>query len=119
MKTIIAGGRDFDNYMAVAQAVACSGFKITEVISGRCLGVDRLGEKWARPNGIPIKPFPANWKPDGPNGRTDKSAGPKRNIRMAYYAEALIAIWDGKSPSTGDMITKAEMRGLRVYIHRT
>ena len=37
---------------------------------------------------------------------------------LADYAEALIAIWDGHSKGTRDMIEKAEKSGLRVYVAR-
>ena len=35
---------------------------------------------------------------------------------MADNADALIAVWDGESRGTADMIKKARDRGLRVYI---
>jgi hypothetical protein len=38
---------------------------------------------------------------------------------MAYYADALIAVWDGKSPGTKHMIKIATELGLKVYIHLT
>jgi hypothetical protein len=59
MKTIIAGSRKFNNREAVFAAVTESGFVITEVVSGTAKGVDRLGEHWAKQNGVPIKQFPA------------------------------------------------------------
>jgi hypothetical protein len=37
---------------------------------------------------------------------------------MAQDAGALIAIWDGVSRGTADMLTRATRHGLRVYIHR-
>ena len=36
---------------------------------------------------------------------------------MAAYAEALIAVWDGVSGGTKDMIERAKAHGLKVYIH--
>ncbi len=38
--------------------------------------------------------FAADWNKYG------KKAGPVRNRKMADYAEALIAVWDGKSRET-------------------
>lgn len=35
---------------------------------------------------------------------------------MAQYAEALIAVWDGKSSGTADMIQKAKAAGLKVSV---
>jgi hypothetical protein len=37
---------------------------------------------------------------------------------MAEYADALIAIWDGESRGTKNMIEEATKRGLRVYVKR-
>jgi hypothetical protein len=48
-----------------------------------------------------VKEFPANWVEHG------RAAGPIRNGQMADYADALIAVWDGKSKGTGNMINQA------------
>jgi hypothetical protein len=117
MKTIIAGSRKFNNREAVFAAVTESGFVITEVVSGTAKGVDRLGEDWAKQNGVPIKQFPADWvKHKRPIGKNP--AGMIRNGEMAVYADALIAIWDGESPGTKGMIDLARSRGLQVYVKR-
>lgn len=110
MKVIIAGSRDITNPDFVEQAIQQSGFSITELVSGQAPGVDTLGERWARLNKIPIKPFPADWKKYG------KPAGPIRNQQMADYADALIAIWHNNSSGTKDMIDKAKAKGLQVFI---
>lgn len=86
-------------------------FEITEVVSGTCKGVDQLGEEWAERKGIPVKKFPADWSKHG------RRAGPLRNREMAKYADALIAIWDGKSRGTRSMIDEALREGLEVYVH--
>jgi hypothetical protein len=62
---------------------------------------------------IPLKLFPAEWITYG------MKAGPIRNHGMAQYADALIAIWDGKSKGTGNMIACARRRGLKIHIERT
>jgi hypothetical protein len=111
MKTIIAGSRGIDDLTIVNDAVQCSGFTITEVVSGTARGVDRLGEEWANINEKPIKRFPAKWDTHG------KSAGVIRNVEMARYAEALIAIWDGESRGTKHMIDVARQKGLQVYVY--
>jgi hypothetical protein len=112
MKVIIMGMRDFHDYAAVVEAIAASGFKITEVVSGCAPGVDALGERWAAENRLPVKQFPANWL------KHRKAAGPIRNAQMAKYADALIAIWDGKSRGTGNMIKQAKEHFLRVHVFR-
>lgn len=111
MKVIIAGSRDIHLMRYVEDAIQMSGFTISEVVDGCADGVDLLGEAWAIDNGIPIKKFPANW------GKFGKAAGPIRNREMAEYADALIAVWDGKSKGTQDMIRKAQKRGLKICVH--
>ena len=111
MKTIIAGGRDITDFSQVVQAVSQSGFTITEVVSGRQRGVDTLGEQYADLKKLPIAPFPADWTAHG------KAAGPIRNAQMARYADALIAIWDGESKGTKNMINQAKKEGLMVFVY--
>lgn len=112
MKTIIAGSRWITDYRAIEQAVKLSGFKISEVVSGAAPGVDRAGETFAFVNELPVKRFPADWEKEG------NKAGPLRNIQMAIYADALIAIWDGVSRGTAHMVRTAQDRGLKVFVYR-
>jgi hypothetical protein len=84
---------------------------ISEVVSGCASGIDKLGEDWAVNNYVPIKRFPADWQ------RYGKSAGFIRNVQMAEYAGALVAIWDGRSRGTWNMIQEANRRDLRVYVY--
>lgn len=102
MKTIIAGSRDITDMAILEKAIASfgGGKKITEVFSGGARGVDQLAIVWAKANGVPYSVFPADWKADG------KAAGHKRNAVMAKQADALVAVWDGHSPGTKDMIDK-------------
>ena len=112
LKVIVAGSRTVSDESVIANAIKESGFNIAEVVSGGAKGVDRLGEQWAKGNQIPLKIFPADWK------RYNKAAGPIRNLKMAEYADALIAIWDGKSRGTKNMIETARKQGLYVYVHQ-
>jgi hypothetical protein len=116
MKVIIAGSRNITDYEEVCRAILFSNFDdISEVVSGKAKGVDTLGERFAKEFDIPLKEFPAKWRPSP--GVYDKAAGIKRNVEMANYADALIALWDGKSPGTKHMISIAEKKGLKVYVH--
>ena len=77
-----------------------------------------LGEQWAKVHDIPIKGFAANWYPEGMKGGLDSGAGFRRNVEMAVYADALLAIWDGSSssPGTKHMIDTARLHGLRLVV---
>ena len=113
MRTIIAGSRRFTVGMAVIWAVEEAkekGIVPTIVLSGTARGIDRLGEAWAEDMGIPVERFPADWKTYG------RSAGYRRNQAMANEAEALIAIWDGRSNGTRHMINIATDMGLKVHV---
>lgn len=110
MKVIIAGSRDLswaDTCLAYKQCP----FNVTEIVSGGARGPDQYGEIIAEANAIPCKIFPADWDKYG------KSAGYKRNVQMAEYADALLAIWDGKSKGTQHMINimKEMDKPLMVY----
>lgn len=113
MKTIIAGSRKIHSYHIVVWAIRNAirdGIEITEVVSGGAEGVDKLGEFYAKMHKLPVKKFPADWNKHG------KRAGPIRNQQMADYADALIAVWDGKSRGTKDMIERAQAKGLHVFV---
>lgn len=92
-------------------ALADSGYKVDEVVCGGAKGADELGLIWGTNNDIPVKIMKAQWQ----YGMT---AGRERNIMMARYADALIALWDGKSRGTRHMIKVAKMQGLKVYVHQ-
>jgi len=111
-KTIIAGSRTITDSNIIKKAIKESNFNITEIVSGCARGVDSLGEEYAKLNNIPIKRFSPNWKLYG------KFAGIKRNREMADYADSLIAIWNGKSRGTKNMIDEANMRGLNIYVYK-
>lgn len=110
MKTIIAGSRNIFDYNLVCDIINKCPFKhqISEVVSGVCVGVDSLGERWAKENGLPIQQFPANWN-------LGKKAGPLRNKDMANYANALVLIWDGKSKGSASMLRFAKEKNLLIY----
>lgn len=103
MKTIICGSRGIINGGFVFKELnGVSDFKITEVVSGGCRGVDKIGEKWAKDRKFPCQIFNADWS------RFGKGAGPIRNADMAFYADCCIAFWDMKSRGTGEMISYME-----------
>lgn len=112
MKTIIAGSREGFEGLDLLLAVIESGFEITEVVSGGARGVDRLGERWAEMEGVPIKQFIPDW-----NGPHKKAAGHVRNRAMGDYADALIALWNGESKGTKGMIDYARKKGLQVFVY--
>lgn len=112
MRVIIAGSRSINKYSVLKKAIEDSGFKITSVVSGCARGADELGIAYAQFADIPCERFPANWNKHG------KSAGILRNVEMSENADALIALWDGKSRGTSHMIEIAKKKGLKVFVFR-
>lgn len=112
MKVIIAGSRTGFVARNVFEAIEASPFhgKITEVVCGGASGVDTHGAYFARLRDIPIKYFIPDWDKYG------KGAGMIRNKQMAYYADALIAVWDGESRGTKHMIDVMKQLDKPVYV---
>ena len=104
-KVIVAGGRDFNNYKGLSDSLDYLLKNINDdiqIVCGMARGADRLGERYAKEHGYQVIYFPADWDLDG------KSAGFKRNVKMAEYADALVAFWDGESKGTKHMIETAK-----------
>ncbi|MDA8745237.1 DUF2493 domain-containing protein [Rubripirellula amarantea] len=120
MKTIIAGSRsvarisarrwDYDQLATILEiAIQESGFQITEVISGGAGGPDRAGEQWAARNDVPATVIKPNWK-------LGRGAGLIANCELAAVGEALIALHDGESTGTQDMIDHMKAAGMPVHV---
>lgn len=89
----------------------------TAVISGKARGADTYGVHWAVDRNLPVDSFRADWQ------RYGKTAGPRRNEEMARHAAkisgVLVAVWDGYSKGTRDMIERAHNHNVPVYIYNT
>lgn len=96
MKTIICGGRDYQDLAAAFHALDYlhARHPVTLVISGGARGADSLGEQWARARGIPLLVKPADWETHG------KAAGYIRNQEMlSQGAEYVVAFPGGRGTS--------------------
>ena len=102
MKVIIAGSRTIrdENQVRARIHKRLSDLKIvpTEIVSGKAVGPDMIGETYASLFKIPIKEMPADWNNYG------KAAGPIRNKEMAEYADMAVVFWDGVSAGSKNMI---------------
>jgi len=126
VRVIIAGSRGITDYGYVEEAVDASGFDITEVVSGTAAGVDRLGEEYAEDYDLPVKRFPVDWSnirvpgavvKRNRHGEYNAIAGHQRNKKMGDYADALIAIWDGQSLGTMNMINYMASLGKPFFVY--
>lgn len=102
-KVVIAGSREFCHYVKLKEVVdrllenKARDHRI-EVVSGAAQGPDTLGRAYALERGYRVSVLPAKWDEEG------KSAGMKRNERMAQYADAAIVFWNGASVGSKHMI---------------
>lgn len=112
MKIIVAGSRILTHYDYVCKIIDhyTKNLENFEIVSGCARGVDTLAIKYAKDRNITLHEFPADWDMLG------KKAGHLRNAQMANFADALIAIWDGQSRGTKNMIETAKKKGLRIRV---
>ena len=108
MRTIIAGTRTFDDYKLIMRTMLT--IECSVVVSGEAKGADKLGERWAKNNNIPVEKHPALWEKHG------RKAGFIRNCDMAREADQLVAFWDGTSKGTAHMIKEAKRKKLKVTV---
>ena len=113
MKVIIAGSRSITDPDIVYSTIGASRFTISEVVCGYARGVDMIGLRWAKATGTPYKVFPARWVDR--DGERNWNAGFERNERMADYADALIAVWDGFSGGTKHTMQCMGKRAKPIY----
>lgn len=114
MKVVVAGSRDIEDRDEVRFAIEDGDLvfgPVDEIVHGGARGVDSIAADIADARGFDVCEFEADWDEYG------AGAGPIRNQRMAEYADALIAVWDGKSDGTRSMIEKALEEPIPVYVH--
>lgn len=119
-RVIVAGSRTIDDYKTVKRVLTnhfTTGSDRTPladrlvVLSGCADGVDTHAIEWANSLYIDVDRYPAEWDTHG------KRAGFIRNQEMAEAADTLVAIWDGDSAGTRDMITRALDEGLETHVY--
>lgn len=117
MKIIVAGSRAFSDadYVAriIANGLSSNRWEMSELVSGGARGVDSLAMEWAKERNIPIKTFLPEYKI-----YPGKIAPLRRNEEMAILADALIAIWDGLSGGTANMIANMACLNKPIYVLR-
>ncbi len=113
MKLIVAGSRRITDYNVVKEAIdglVAQGMAITTIIEGTARGVDRLASRYAQEHALENIRVPAEWK------LYQRGAGIQRNRRMAEMGDAMLALWDGRSRGTMNMIQIAKSLGLPVTV---
>jgi len=110
IKLLIAGSRNFTDLALLTEEVDSflSDYRYpdeeVEIVSGGARGADRLGERYAKGKGFPVKLFLPDWDSEG------KSAGVIRNGQMSNYATHAVIFWDGVSKGTADMVKRCKFK---------
>lgn len=102
MKLLIAGSRSLDFPVVVITHLVDCYFpdqNIECIITGGARGIDTNAAEYAHKHNIPLLEYYPDWDKHG------KRAGILRNEVMGNEADALLAIWDGKSKGTEHMIS--------------
>lgn len=114
MKVVVAGSRSLKNPKLLDIALdeaKKEGIVPSFIVSGGAIGPDEWAVEWAILNKIPWKEYRPNY-----DAHPGYLAPKIRNRIMAQNAEALIAIWDGVSGGTKDMINAARDHDLKVFV---
>lgn len=114
MRLLVSGSRDFVDRDLLAQLLTRKWMEHEDliIVHGDCpSGLDRLARSWARWEGIPDEPYPADWNKYG------KAAGPIRNQEMidskpdeAWFFPV------GAARGTRDCFERAERAGIPYVI---
>ncbi len=82
------------------------------LIHGGARGIDTISGEAAKLFGVPVKVYPAHWFLYG------KRAGHLRNMEMAMDADLIVAIWDGESVGTQNMMKFCKKMKKPLYVVR-
>lgn len=112
-RVLVCGDRYWTDYQTIMDTLS----KIQQergidvVIEGEAEGADKMGAQAARVLGIPVLPFPADWRKWGHN------AGPMRNIQMLEEGNPTLVLafhdFIKNSKGTHHMIQAAEKAGVK------
>lgn len=113
-RVIVCGGRDLDvrkSHDALSRAFHGRAWP-RWIFNGGAGGADEAAREWALSHEIGSRVFPADWATHG------RAAGPIRNQQMLDEGQPdlVVALWDGSSRGTEDMIRRAVKAGVPVEI---
>jgi hypothetical protein len=130
-KLIVAGGRDFNDYVRASEEIVrlasaeLKGYAVS-IVCGMAYGADAQGLRFAKEHDIKWYEFPADWDSIDVPGAVVKyntrgkpynaAAGHLRNKAMGDFADGLLAFWDGESRGTKNMIEYMHHLGKNVRV---
>ena len=110
MITIVTGIRAFNDPCMMDWALKGLPWTITRLVSGNAPGTERLGEMWARYEGVPVITFPHHRMHTG-------NALAAQIHAMVMGAQGFVAFWDGECDDTRYAIEYASRRKLTIHTH--
>lgn len=108
MIVIVCGGRGYNDYKAVQEALDQLRNRITILAHGDALGADSMADSWALENATQVARFPADWE------SYKMAAGPIRNRAMLLIKPDLVIAFPGGA-GTADMVKAAQQYGVAVW----
>lgn len=113
---VVAGPRDYNNkgfvfgYLdGLLPMIKAETNRDVQIIEGGAKGVDFLAKQYAKAHNLSTIQVTADW------ARYGKSAGPRRNARMADLCGCCVVFYSGSAGSKS-MITEAVKRGVPTYV---
>ena len=112
MKLAVVGSRTFNDYELLCKYLNTIHAKepISYIVSGGAKGADRMGERWAKENGVETIIFIPDWEKHG------RKAGFLRNQDIINEADKVIAFWDTISNGTKNSIELAKRQGKKCLV---
>lgn len=83
----------------------------TGIVTGGARGIDTCAAAYAEEHGLPLTVFPPEYEKYG------RAAPFVRNRRIVDCADAVVAVWDGRSKGTFSVIKYCERVGKSVNVH--
>ncbi len=106
MKVAVIGSRSIMSYPLEEIIPADT----TEIISGGARGVDSLAREYAQQHDIPLTEIHPDY------ARYSRGAPLRRNLEIIARADLVIALWDGKSSGTAQVIAECRKQGKPVIV---
>ena len=108
MKVAVIGSRSITSYPLEEIIPAAA----TEIISGGARGVDTLAREYAAAHSIPLTEIHPDY------ARYGKGAPLRRNLEIIARADVVIALWDGHSTGTAQVIGECHRQGKPIIVKR-
>lgn len=109
---LVSGTLSFDDYELLCATLdrLLTGKQNVVIVFGGAKGAESLGERYAQEHGLGIKQILADWATYG------RGAKVIRNAQLVDSADRAVFFWDGKNKGVGEVIERAEAKGIPVEV---